>query len=404
MAWRREWPGVGPWMLFTRRRRAAAAALAIVMAVTGLVACSARQEDPEGSPSTSSGTTPASPTEEPSQDATSPSAAPADAECLGRAVTIAGTTGPDRLVGTGRRDVFLALDGDDVITDVGEGDRVCTGDGDDRVVTIESWTDARVDLGTGHDTFRGSASRVSGGPGADRVRAGGVTRVEPGAGRDLVMARPTKDPYEAACVSYVGMARRIVANLARGWVRAQGRDRVRGVQCLYGTRFADRITGSARDDQLYVCGAWASRSDRSRNIVHAGAGDDLVHACSGGDLVRLGDGKDVFMGGDGDDKVYGEAGPDAIHGINGSDHLEGGDGNDRVNGTFYCDTASSAGDGMGDTSPNQVYGGNGDDEVTGDLAADLLDGGPGVDNGYGGRPGREGRDVIISVEQRTSCR
>ena len=58
---------------------------------------------------------------------------------------------------------------------------------------------------------------------------------------------------------------------------------------------------------------------------------------------------------------------------------------------------------MGDTSPNHVYGGNGDDEVTGDLAADLLDGGPGVDNGYGGPPGREDRDVIISVEQRTSC-
>ena len=119
--------------------------------------------------------------------------------------------------------------------------------------------------------------------------------------------------------------------------------------------------------------------------------------------MYLGDGKDSFLGGQGDDWAYGGAGPDAIHGTSGSDHLEGGDGNDRVNGTFYCDTASSAGDGMWDTSPTQVYGGNGDDEVTGDLAADLLDGGPGVDNGYGGPPGREGRDVIISVEQRTSC-
>ena len=109
------------------------------------------------------------------------------------------------------------------------------------------------------------------------------------------------------------------------------------------------------------------------------------------------------MGGEGDDWAYGGEGADDIHGINGSDHLEGGDGNDQVNGTFYCDTASSAGDGMGDTSHNQVYGGNGDDEVTGDLAGDVLDGGPGVDNGYGGRPGREGPDVIISVEQRTSC-
>lgn len=58
---------------------------------------------------------------------------------------------------------------------------------------------------------------------------------------------------------------------------------------------------------------------------------------------------------------------------------------------------------MGDTSPNQVYGGNGDDEVTGDLAADLLDGGPGLDRGYGGRPGLKGADVFLSVERRTSC-
>ena len=63
------------------------------------------------------------------------------------------------------------------------------------------------------------------------------------------------------------------------------------------------------------------------------------------------------MGGEGDDWAYGGEGRDWIHGIAGSDHLEGGDGNDRVNGTFYCDTASSAGDRMGDTSHNQVYGG-----------------------------------------------
>ena len=109
------------------------------------------------------------------------------------------------------------------------------------------------------------------------------------------------------------------------------------------------------------------------------------------------------MGGEGADWVYGGADRDHIWGIGGSDHLFGGDGNDRVNGTFYCDTASSAGTGMGDTSPNWVWGGAGNDEVTGDLAADMLDGGPGFDHGYGGPPGREGADVIVSVERRTSC-
>ena len=233
--------------------------------------------------------------------------------------------------------------------------------------------------------------------------------MEPGAGNDLIAAKPVKDRYSAPCVSYARVARGIVANLTRGWVQAQGRDRVRGLQCLHGTRFADRITGSPRDDILEVddisevCTPSGSGVDRIRNIVHAGAGDDEVYGCNGGDRVYLGDGRDVFMGGEGDDWAYGGEGRDWIHGLAGSDHLEGGDGNDRVNGTFYCDTASSAGTGMGDTSHNQVYGGNGDDEVTGDLAGDVLDGGPGVDNGYGGPPGREGPDVIISVEQRTSC-
>jgi Ca2+-binding RTX toxin-like protein len=329
---------------------------------------------------------------------------PAEAKCLGRSVTIVGTGDADRLVGGPTRDVFLTRGGDDQVTNVGDGDRVCTGGGDDRVTTLNGHTDSQVDLGTGSDTFRGATSRLIGGTGDDRLHVREATHVEPGGGRDLIVATPVKDRYSASCVSYARETRGIVANLTRGRVQGQGRDRLRGVQCLYGTRFADRITGSPRDDLLFLC-AWMTGApvDRTHNIVHAMAGDDEVNGCAGGDTVHLGDGTDMFMGGHGDDYAYGGDGPDTIHGTYGSDHLEGGDGNDRVNGTFYCDLGSSAGNGMGDPSPNQVYGGNGNDEVTGDLAADLLDGGPGVDNGYGGPPGREGPDVIISVEQRTSC-
>jgi len=343
---------------------------------------------------------PATPSDDPTP---SSEALKSSAECLGRPVTVVGTAGPDRLVGGPKRDVFLARGGDDQITNVGDKDRVCAGAGDDRVVTLEEDPDTRVDLGAGNDTFRGDTYSLIGGRGDDRLYVQGMTNVQPGLGRDLIVAKPVRDPYNAACVSYTHGTRAIVANLARGWVEGQGRDRVRGVQCLYGTQFADRITGSARDDLLHLCEVWSSTSDRARNIVHAGAGDDLVEACSGDELVHLNDGDDTFMGGEGEDWVFGGAGADHVHGLGGSDHLEGGDGNDQVSGTFYCDLASSAGNGMGDTSHNQVYGGNGDDEVTGDLAGDVLDGGPGWDNGYGGPPGREGPDMIISVEERTSC-
>ncbi len=408
MAWRWKSPGARQWACFEvgRLRGRVLASAAAVTVVTGLGACSGGQENPQrrSSSDTSSATSPTS-RPEPSPDA-APSAAPPKSvgtECFGRAVTTVGTAGSDRLAGGPKRDVFLALGGDDLITNVGDRDRVCAGGGDDRVTTPKGETGLRVDLGAGSDTFRGDAWRIMGGIGDDRLFVRGLSHVEPGAGRDLIAAVPVKDLNSAPCLSYATAARGIVANLDRGWVQGQGRDRVRGVQCLYGTQFADRITGSHRNDLLYLCEDWGSRSDSARNVVDSGGGDDLVHACSGAELVYLGDGRDVFMGGDGEDRVYGGPGPDDIHGLSGSDHLEGGDGNDRVNGTFYCDTASSAGDGMGDTSHNQVYGGNGDDEVTGDLAGDVLDGGPGIDNGYGGRPGREGSDVIISVEQRTSC-
>ena len=135
------------------------------------------------------------------------------------------------------------------------------------------------------------------GAGDDRLYVRGVGDVEPGAGNDLIVARPVKDRYSAPCVSYVRLARGIVANLTRGWVQAQGRDQVRGVQCLYGTRFADQITGSPRNDTLEVC-LWSGWGvDRGRNTVHAGAGNDEVDGCNGpGDRVYMGDGRDLFMG------------------------------------------------------------------------------------------------------------
>jgi len=325
-------------------------------------------------------------------------------ECFGKRVTMAGTAGADQLSGTARRDVILARGGDDVVTGVDRNDRVCTGVGGDRVEIDSQDSYVRVDLGAGDDAFSGAAVLVRGGPGDDEMRVVGNVSAEPGPGRDLVVTAPVRDRYAAACLDYSGLRHRIVANLGRGWIKGQGLDRVRGVQCVIGTRFGDVITGSPRSDMLHACGFGAAyAADRVRNIIRARDGNDEVTLCNGGDLVYLGAGRDTATGGEGDDWIYGGADRDNLWGTGGSDHLFGGDGNDRVNGTFYCDIGSSAGTGMGDTSPNWVWGGPGNDEVTGDLAADRLDGGPGFDHGYGGPRGREGADVIVSVERHTSC-
>lgn len=328
----------------------------------------------------------------------------ADVECFGKSITSAGTPGSDELTGTGHRDVIFTRGGADLVTGLDRNDRVCTGAGNDQVEIESRNSYARVDLGGGDDRFSGLADVVRGGPGADEIHVEDALSVEPGPGRDQVVTEPVRDPNNAVCLDYSGLTHRIVADLRRGWVRGEGVDRVRGVQCVYGTRVADVITGSPRNDLLYACGFGADyAADRAHNVIRAGGGNDGVTLCGGGDLAYLGDGRDTAMGGDGFDWVYGGADRDNIWGIGGSDHLFGGDGNDRVNGTFFCDTGSSAGTGMGDISPNWVWGGAGDDEVTGDLAADMLNGGPGFDHGYGGPAGREGADVIVSVERRTSC-
>lgn len=77
--------------------------------------------------------------------------------------------------------------------------------------------------------------------------------------------------------------------------------------------FRTDITGSAFGDQI---------NDQSghRNVVSAGAGDDLVR--TGGD-------DDYIDGGSGQDDLYGEDGADTIAGGDGNDRLTGGDGADR---------------------------------------------------------------------------
>jgi uncharacterized delta-60 repeat protein len=110
-------------------------------------------------------------------DATAPSGGsqgtpppPAVLRCAGRSATIVGTAGRDRLRGTSRADVIVALGGNDRVIGRGGNDVVCGGAGDDR-----------LSGGAGRDVLRGEQGRdrllggsgrdrLVGGPGRDRVR------------------------------------------------------------------------------------------------------------------------------------------------------------------------------------------------------------------------------------------
>jgi uncharacterized delta-60 repeat protein len=83
--------------------------------------------------------------------------------CHGRAATIVGTDGNDRIAGTKKADVIVALGGNDVVKGLGGDDLVCAGDGHDK-----------VSGGAGKDRLYGERGkdRLVGGSGKDRLVGG----------------------------------------------------------------------------------------------------------------------------------------------------------------------------------------------------------------------------------------
>ena len=104
--------------------------------------------------------------------------------CDGKPATIVGTSGRDKLRGTRRADVIVALGGNDSVRAGPGNDLVCGGDGNDRLAG-----------GPGADRVTGNHGKdlLSGGPGRDRL-AGGTQHDNcvGGAARDRASACETK--------------------------------------------------------------------------------------------------------------------------------------------------------------------------------------------------------------------
>jgi hypothetical protein len=102
-----------------------------------------------------------------------PDAAAQETVCKGRAVTIMGTAGHDRINGTAGNDVISTGPGDDLVNAGGGNDYVCTGEGDDR-----------IDGGAGADVF-------SAGAGNDACSDASDTRIgcEPGMATTFMPSR-----------------------------------------------------------------------------------------------------------------------------------------------------------------------------------------------------------------------
>lgn len=384
--------------------------IAVVSAVTAGCAAGTERERPSSAPSSvsssGSSTEASSATPEPVSTNTG-TRAPREGEpgfdslpeCFGRRATILGSPGDDRIEGTRRRDVIVALGGDDVVIGLGEADYVCGGAGDDRVRSTHSGFPAvwGIDLGQGDDRVRVvNADLLRGGFGSDRmIFERGPGDVAGGPGADYLRSMMRNHPYypeNAPCLSYRGAAGPVRVNLARGWARGEGRDRLVNFWCLTGSRHSDILLGTDRGDGI--------DGGPGSDVVRARAGNDAVDGGVHADRLYLGPGSDYGLGSTGRDRLYGEEGDDNLEGWSDSDYIEGGPGNDEIYAALFCAIGSNSYDtsGLMDDDPNELFGGPGDDYLVGDRGNDRLDGGEGYDVGQGGY--RDGRiDWMESIDR-----
>ncbi|MBV7393104.1 calcium-binding protein [Mameliella sediminis] len=169
----------------------------------------------------------------------------------------------------------------------------------------------------------------------------------------------------------------------------------------FGTLSANPAIGTLSDDILLGLAAPGRLEGRNGDdTILGGAGDDTI---LGGDGGSGPDGGDLIEAGAGDDLVRGDAGNDTIRGQAGHDTLNGGAGQDILDGGTDLDTASFAdsdapvrvalynntamgGHAAGDSliSIENLIGSEFGDELSGDSGANIIEGGAGGDQIYGG--------------------
>lgn len=202
---------------------------------------------------------------------------------------VSGTPNADSLVGGDAPETIRGHAGNDTLWGMGGDDRLIGGEGDDLLYG-----------GVGADSMFGGAGRDA------FVVLGGADVIRGGAGAADVLSFNT-----AAATGGVS----IDLSLSTTQATPDGSVRVRGVEQLWGTDFADQLRG-----------------DQQSNILWTWNGDDFAKGRGGDDTLIGGTGGDQ-----GADTLFGGAGADMVSGDAGDDFLSGGGGDDRVVGDSGVD-------------------------------------------------------------------
>ena len=221
--------------------------------------------------------------------------------------TLMGDAGDNRLRGNNGRDLFVATDGNDTYDGGGSTDTV-------------SYAAALSGVAVNLTTGRGTAGQANGHVYIDIERVVGTRfsdTLTGNAGRDFLSGRDADDFIFATGGSdkyYGGLGEdtvdysgsnggvRILLNLGVGeGAMAEGHT-LASIENAIGSRFDDRLAGTASDNDLY--------GESGNDTLLGYEGNDLLVGGAGNDVMFGHAGNDRFIGGAGDDRLFGGDGGD----------------------------------------------------------------------------------------------
>lgn len=227
-----------------------------------------------------------------------PRAEAATATCFGRAATIVGTGGSETIRGTSGSDVIVGGGGSDTIDGRGGDDWICDPSGRNDLNSLRGGGGAdhlrgALELvgGPGDDVLvvagtAGSTIHVAGGSGDDRLRAPVLKAIfVPGPGRDVVVGNDAPNDE----VSYRTSGYAVRVDLATGVGVGQGRDSLKRVNWVTGSRYGDILLGDAAANGLSGRGGGDTlKGRRGDDVLTGGPGADLLDGGAGRDICDAG--------------------------------------------------------------------------------------------------------------------